>query len=132
MRRRRSRPVAAGIPILLLVALHLACMGPARYRPPQSLELHYRDWGTRQPAVATTQIYRSLIAPTLGSKCRMWPNDSRYFDLVAPGCGPVRATVRAMARLLIERAASPRFLWPVTYRGQLVWFDVPQRVECSQ
>lgn len=118
--------------LLLVVTLQLACMRPGRSEAPQSLELHYRAWRMRQPPAVTTRLYRALVAPTLGSTCRMWPNDSTYFDLVAPPCGPLRATMRAMARLLVERAAAPRFLWPVSYRGRLVWFDEPERAGCTR
>jgi hypothetical protein len=102
-------------------------------RQAQPLELHYRAArdGTARTAV-TTAAYRSLVARTLGSRCKMWPSDSRYFDQIAPRCGPVSSVVRAMARLFVERAAAPRFLPSVVHLGRLLWLDPPGHARCDR
>jgi hypothetical protein len=85
--------------------------------------------GEAAPAVgeplAATRVYRSLVAPALGGRCRMWPSDSEYVDRRARRCGPVDTAVHAVARLMLEVAASPQILPATVIDGRLRFVDPP-------
>lgn len=86
--------------------------------------MHYRALNDGAAgAVVATRMYRSIASGTLSSTCRMLPHDSKAFDQRARRCGTVRAVFTSAARLLLERAAGPRFLRPVIFDGGLKWDD---------
>jgi hypothetical protein len=114
---------------VLGLALLTACAtgAPPGAAPMGGLEARYR-MAARGPAAApaaATRVYRSFLARSLYSRCRMWPSDSRWFDARAQRCGAAGTTFRAAARLYLEAAAGPRFLRPVLHDGRLLWLDPP-------
>ena len=96
------------------------------------LEARYRlaVRGVASPAAAT-RVYRSFLARSLFSRCRMLPSDSRLFDLRAADCGAAVATYLGAARLYLEVAADPRFLRPAVHDGRLAWFDLASPGSCA-
>jgi hypothetical protein len=118
--------------LLVVVTAALQACAVARGSPPRTaLELHYRQArdGAGRAGVAT-RAYRTIVARTLATHCRMWPSDSRHLDQNAPRCGPTRSIAMAVARLIVERAAAPRFLPALLHQGKLVWLDPPVRPGC--
>jgi hypothetical protein len=124
---RRARLVAA-----VVLACGCGAPGGRTAAPMPALEARYRV-AARGPSgdTATTRLYRSVLSRGLYSRCRMWPSDSRLFDLRAPDCGALWTSVLGAARLLLEVGASPRVLRPVVVDGQVRWFDLPRAGSCA-
>jgi putative component of membrane protein insertase Oxa1/YidC/SpoIIIJ protein YidD len=78
-----------------------------------------------------TWIYRNVVGRSLFSRCRMLPSDSEAFNLRAKACGPLRALVLGTSRLLLEEAAHPSFLKPMTVEGRIRWLDLPGGDPCG-
>ncbi len=123
-----------------LVAVSLGCAGSgAATAPPMSpLEARYRlavsgaeplddprTAGRAAREVVATGVYRQVLARSLFSRCKMIPSDSRAFDLRARSCGAPRNVTTATARLLLESAASSRFLRATVHAGRFGWVDLP-------
>ena len=76
--------------------------------------------------MAAVWSYRTLVAPALGSRCRMVPSDSEYVDRRARGCGGgVSAAVRGISRVLLEVGATPALLPATVQGGRLHFVDLP-------
>jgi hypothetical protein len=99
-----------------------ACTGRAQTVPVDGVELAYHR-RTGGAAPAAVRVYRTLAARSLGSACALIPSDSEAYALRSRRCSAPANLVRAVARLLLERAASPRFLRPAVYEGRLRWVD---------
>jgi hypothetical protein len=120
---------------MLLAALLLvgACASrTAAVSPVSPLEARYRLElvGAAPAASVSTSIYRQFLGHSLFSACRMVPSDSHMFDARARRCGALQAAVRGIARLFLERAATPDYLRPVRLDGRLRWLDLPDPVRC--
>jgi len=61
----------------------------------------------------------------------MLPSDSEAFNLRARACGPMRAVVLGIERLLLEEAGHPDFLQPMTLEGRVRWLDIPGGDLCA-
>lgn len=121
--RRRSHVIAFGC-----VVVTLGCAETAtRRRPVGALEAQHRmSVRTRAagPAPAATVLYRATSV-SHGSSCRMFPSDSRAFDVRARTCGAPWAAVAGVARLFTEVGASAETHAPVLADGRLRWLDFP-------
>jgi putative component of membrane protein insertase Oxa1/YidC/SpoIIIJ protein YidD len=70
----------------------------------------------------SVRAYQKLFSQNLGSQCRYLPSDSRYHILLAQNCGPIKATIKSMARSLLEYDA-PKLGRPVVYAGNRVFYE---------
>lgn len=124
---RRTRLTRLAIGLVVAAAPLAACGAPGNARPASGLEVSYRALAARSggaPGVATA-IYRDVLARALYSDCAMVPRDSEAFNQRLHRCGPVRAVVVSMSRLLLEVAARPAYLTPVRMGGRMRWIDPP-------
>jgi len=80
--------------------------------------------------VAATMVYRGVLAPALGSRCRMFPTDSVAFDRRARDCGGLTAGILGIARLIEEVAATPSTFTPIMADGRLRYLDLPAEGRC--
>lgn len=123
-----------GLAVAAWVACACGCGAAAGVTaaPMGAIEARYRlaARGAVEPAGAT-RVYRAVLARGLFSRCRMWPNDSRLYDLRAEDCGGWWTAQLAVARLLLEVAASPEVLRPVVVDGEVRWFDLPPAGSCA-
>jgi len=135
--RGLARPAAAalGAAALGAAALVAGCVAEAPpVRRAGVLELRYRMGALRlsqERTSTSTAFYRSVLARSLSTDCRMVPSDSRAYQAAIDRCGITRAVIRGAARLLLERAASPVFLQPVRLDGRIRWIDLPDDDSCG-
>jgi hypothetical protein len=111
--------------VLAALAANACAAAPTTAPAMSPLEAHHRLAARRAAATVATRAYRSLLARSLFSRCRMLPGDSELYDLRAHRCGTVAAVYLAGARLLLEVAASPAVLPPVVHDGRVRWFHAP-------
>jgi hypothetical protein len=124
-----------------LVGMGASCASAPRPRPLGALEARYvLARQQREPRGTTaaprrwqtaTAAYRAVLAPSLGSRCRMFPSDSVLFDARAARCGAATATLLGVSRLLLEAEGSPRFLPALVVEQRLRWLDLPRSGSCA-
>jgi hypothetical protein len=115
-----------------MMAVALSCAAPRRTRNLGALEaqylLHRRE---HERAQTSTLAYRTILARSLSSQCRMFPSDSQLYDLRAADCGAAPAAVMGISRLLLEVSATPRFLPGLIVDRRVRWFDLPPAGACG-
>jgi hypothetical protein len=112
---------------LALLLLLAGCM-PAIARPADNaIDLRYRLRGNPDSSTAT-DMYRSIGSKSLAvkSRCKMVPTDSEMFATRAQSCGGVRTWYWGVSRVILERAGSPKFMFPMQLDGRLRWMDLPE------
>jgi hypothetical protein len=114
----------------LAVMACLAGCGTAAHRtePVGRLDAEYLrgGFGGRAREVAATQLYRQVLARSLGTRCRMFPSDSQLYDVRAARCGATTAAALGIARLYLEIAAGPQLLPALIAEGRVRWLDLPR------
>jgi hypothetical protein len=108
--------------VLLLIA---GCMPPLAPIADNAIDLRYR---MPHADATATDLYRAVGSRSLAvqSRCKMVPTDSEMFAARAETCGGARAWYWGVARVLLERAGSPRFATPIRLDGRLRWIDLPE------
>jgi putative component of membrane protein insertase Oxa1/YidC/SpoIIIJ protein YidD len=84
----------------------------------------------RQAPETATATYRTVLAKTLGSHCRMLPSDSEYFDRKVKQCGAVAGVMAGVSRVLLEVEATAEVAEPVPATKRLYWLDPPRSDSC--
>lgn len=119
--------------LLLALGVSSGC-GTAmhRTRPLPNLEAEYMAGrpGRGATPVVATRLYRSVLARSLGARCRMFPSDSQLFDRRAANCGAATAAMLGIARLYLETAASADILPSMVSDGRVRWLDLPRFEDC--
>lgn len=56
----------------------------------------------KNPKSPGTSFYQSVLSKTLGSRCKMYPSDSAYNQVLAQKCPKWRAALKSMDRFYLE------------------------------
>jgi hypothetical protein len=120
------------IAVFLAVSLSFGCAAPHRQGALTAIDARYvlsRQETERSQVV--TRAYRNVLSQSLSSRCPMFPSDSELFDRRVRACGSAVAATLSIARLMLESAAGPDFLWSMTADGRVRWLDVPPESLCG-
>lgn len=131
MRTRRQQSGDVGRRWLLGVVVMAGCTTPGLARPRSLVDAHYllspRPASSPQTATA---VYRSILAKSMGSHCRMLPTDSEFFDRKVAQCGAVPGVMAGFSRMLLEIEATPEVVEPVPATDRVHWLDLPRDDSC--
>jgi hypothetical protein len=118
--------------LLPMVSAAACASAPHRTLPLSRLDAEYArgTLATGAPPVAATQLYRGVLARSLGARCQMFPTDSQLFDRRARDCGATSAAAMGIARVFLEVAASPLVLPSLLAEGRVRWLDLPPPGDC--
>jgi putative component of membrane protein insertase Oxa1/YidC/SpoIIIJ protein YidD len=113
--------------LLPMVSAAACASAPHRTLPLSRLDAEYArgTLATGAPPVAATQLYRGVLARSLGTRCRMFPGDSEVYDRRAARCGATAAAVLGIARLYLEVAAGADLAPVLVAEGRVRWVDLP-------
>src|SRR5690242_10390590 len=111
----------------LVFVILAGCLPPIAHEADNAIDLRYRLRGNADSATAT-DVYRAIGSKSLAvkSRCKMVPTDSEMFATRAQSCGGVRTWYWGVSRVLLERAGSPKFMFPMQLDGRLRWMDLPE------
>lgn len=116
------------------VVVTAGCAAPIRpTQPAHPIDVRYQRLRQRELArvEVATSVYRNLLGRSLYSECEMVPTDSEMFEHRAKRCGGLTAAVLGIARLYLEREATPAFLRPIVLGERLRWLDLPTDTPCA-
>lgn len=70
-------------------------------------------------------LYKNVLARSMASRCRWYPSDSQYMNIVSRKCGSLRGTLFAFSRFMTEADAYRISSGSVIENQQLHFVDFP-------
>lgn len=90
-------------PMILLLLLSLPSYGASLIDA--QFKLTRATWGAATHRQEVGVLYKNLLARSISSRCRWFPSDSQYMNIVSRKCGSARGTLFAFARFMTEADA---------------------------